>query len=350
MRLTILSVGYPLAAVSPDSAGGSEQILSALDRALVAAGHRSIVVAMEGSTVAGELRAIPAPGGVLDDEVRQTAQMHVGSTVARTLDRENIDLVHMHGLDFYAYLPRPGVPLLATLHLPPDWYPKEALQPRRPETWLNCVSRTQHEACPLSTNLLSPIENGVPVEALTANHAKRDFALFLGRICPEKGVHVAIEAARRAGVPLIIAGQIYPYEWHQRYFAEEVQPHLGPRCRFVGPVGFARKRRLLTAARCLLVPSLVAETSSLVAREAAACGTAVIAFPNGAMVETVEDGRTGFLVTDAAGMADAISASATIDSSVCRAVATARFSDRVMADAYLDRYAQLVSRSAAGAA
>jgi glycosyltransferase involved in cell wall biosynthesis len=233
--------------------------------------------------------------------------------------------------------------VLATLHLPPDWYPPGALRPQRPDTWLHAVSHSQHAACPPSPTLLPPIENGVPVGALQAVHAKRRFALILGRICPEKGVHLAIEAARVAGVPLLIAGQVYPYEAHRRYFEETIRPALGPDCRFLGPVGFVRKRRLLTAALCLLVPSLAAETSSLVAREAAACGTAVVAFPNGAMAETVRHGETGFIVPDAAGMAAAIPAGATIDPARCRAVAAACFSEDAMIARYFAVYRRLAS-------
>ena len=342
MSLTVLSVGYPLAPVSPDSAGGAEQILATLDRALHAAGHRSIVVAPAGSRIAGECVPIQARAGMLDNHAKAAAQADTRAAIAAVLGREPVDLVHLHGIDFPAYLPPPGVPALATLHLPPDWYPAEALRPQRPDTWLHCVSAAQHAACPASPNLLTPIENGVPVEALQARHAKRGFALILGRICPEKGVHLAIAAAREAGMPLVIAGQVYPYAEHQHYFDEAVRPHLGPGCRFVGPVGFARKRRLLTAAQCLLVPSLAAETSSLVAREAAACGTAVVAFPNGAMADAVEHGRTGYLVSDVASMARAIAVCRTIDSAVCRAAATARFSERTMIDAYLATYARLV--------
>ncbi len=343
--LTVLSIGYPLAPVSPDSAGGAEQVLATLDRALVAAGHRSLVIAPEGSRVSGTLRAIPARSGVLDDAAKAAAQADTRVALATTLASERVDIVHLHGIDFPTYLPAPGVPVLATLHLPPDWYPAESLHPTRPDTWLHGVSAAQHAVCPPSPRLLPPIPNGVPVEHLHAIHAKRGFALVLGRICPEKGVHLAIAAARQAGVPLLIAGQVYPYAEHERYFAEAIEPHLGPACRFLGPVGFARKRRLLTAARCLLVPSLAAETSSLVAREAAACGTPVVAFPHGALTDTVEHGRTGFLVDDVDAMARAIRACAGLDPATCRAAATMRFSERPMIAAYLALYARLAGRA-----
>ncbi len=231
--------------------------------------------------------------------------------------------------------------MLATLHLPPDWYPPAALRPARPRTWLNCVSAAPAAACPPSPNLVEPIENGVPVERLRARHAKRGFALFLGRICPEKGVHLALRAAHRAGVSLIVAGELYSYPAHRDYFEGEVRPLLDARRRFVGPVGFARKRRLLTAARCLLVPSLAAETSSLVVREAAACGTPVVAFPSGAIAEAVEEGRTGFLVPDVDAMAEAIGRTGAIDPAACRALARERFDEAAMAERYLALYARL---------
>lgn len=347
MPLTVLSVGYPLAAVSPDSAGGAEQILATLDHALTQRGHVSHVIAPAGSRVAGRLHAIGAVPDAIDDDGRARAQAETTAAIAAVLARKPIDLVHLHGIDFPAYLPPPGLPVLVTLHLPPDWYPPAALRPTRPDTWLHGVSAAQHAACPPGPQLLPPIGNGVPVAALRAMHAKRRFALFLGRICPEKGVHLAIAAARLAGVPLLIAGQVYPYPAHQQYFETAIRPALGPGCRFLGPVGFARKRRLLTAAACLLVPSLAAETSSLVAREAAACGTAVIAFPNGAMAETVDEGRTGFLVRDADAMAAAMARVDRIEPEECRAIAAARFSQEAMIDAYLTLYGRLVRRRAA---
>ena len=343
MSLTILSVAYPLAPVSADTSGGAEQVLAMLDRGLVEAGHRSLVIASEGSRVAGTLLPVPAVSGDLGGNAPVAAQARHRAAITAALSRHSVDLVHLHGIDFPAYLPEPGPPVLATLHLPPAWYPAAALRLTRPRTFLNCVSDAQARDCPPSPALLPPIPNGVDVEALQARHARRAFALFLGRICPEKGVHLAIAAAREAKVPLLIAGEVFGYPDHLRYLETEVRPHLGPSCRYLGPVGFARKRRLLSAARCLLVPALAPETSSLVAREALACGTPVVAFPAGALAETIEPGRTGFLPTDVAGMAGAIGRAGSIDPAECRRVARTRFSHRTMVAAYLALYGRLAS-------
>lgn len=341
MTLTVLSVAYPFAPVGPDAVGGAEQVLSQLDRALVRAGHRSIVIACERSQAADVLVTVPGYPGSLDGRKEVAWDLH-RRAIAEVLARHPVDIVHMHGIDFFAYLPEPGVPVLATLHGPLSWYPHEALFPDRPDTWLHCVSDTQHATVRDGMPMVAPIENGVPVDELQGPHAKRGFALFLGRICPEKGVHLAVEAAKAADVPLLVAGEIFAYEAHQRYFVEEVAPLLDAERRYVGPAGFARKRRLLNAARCLLVTSPEAETSSLVTREAIAAGTPVIAFPNGALPESVRDGRTGFLVRDVAEMAAAIPRAGEIERETCRAFARQHFSFDRMVSRYVGTYEAIV--------
>lgn len=341
-RLTVLNVAYPLAPVGPDAVGGAEQVLTALDHALVAAGHNSVVIACEGSATAGVLIEVPGCSQEITEDVQrriQDAVQHAIANVSRTFP---VDVIHLHGIDFSTYLPPPGVPVLATLHLPPSWYPDEALRPARPDTWLVCVSQSQHNACPADAHLLAPIANGVPVDSLArTTHGPRDFALSLGRICPEKGQHLALQAAHAAGISLLVCGKTFAYPSHAAYFERQVAPLLDGRRRYLGPVGFARKRRLLSAARCLLVPSLAPETSSLVAMEALACGTPVIAFPAGALSEIVEDGVTGFLVRHVEEMAAAIRRAGEIDPTTCRSVARARFDRSRMTADYLCLYARL---------
>lgn len=348
MSLTVLSVAYPFAPVGPDTAGGAEQVLYRIDGALVRGGHRSVVIASDGSAVSGELLATPAVPGDLTPDARSRAHRVHAAAIHAAIQRSRPDVLHLHGIDAADYLPPDGPPALVTLHLPPAWYPPGLFTAPRPRTWLNPVSEAQARGCPPSPILLAPIPNGVPVDALQARHARRGFALCLGRICPEKGQHLAIQAARCAGVPLLLAGEVFDYPEHRRYWREEILPRLGPGVRWIGRAGFARKRRLMTTARCVLIPSLAEETSSLVAMEAAACGTPAIAFRRGALPETVEHGNTGFVVDDVEGMADAIGRAESIDRETCRAAARRRFTLERMTDGYIARYAALVEGRLAG--
>ena len=339
----ILSVGYPLAPVGPDATGGAEQILATLNTGLVERGVQSIVIACERSSVAGELIALPRPAGPLDADAVAEAQRRTRVAIERTLAARDIDLVHMHGVDFASYLPPAGVPVLATLHCPAAWYSREALEPTRADTWFNAVSNSQHATLLPNRRLLPPVPNGVSLEAFSSARRKRPFSLVLARLAPEKGLHLAIEAARRAGVLLLIGGELFAYPEHQRYFREEIAPRLDPMCRWLGPVGLARKRRLLAAAQCLVVASQVPETSSLSAREALASGTPVVAFDRGAMREAVAHGKTGYLVDDVADMAEAIGAAAHLDSQTCRRTAVAQFGAEAMIAGYLETYRNILS-------
>jgi glycosyltransferase involved in cell wall biosynthesis len=344
MNPTILSVAFPFAPVTEDPVGGAEQILSALDRAVTARGWRSLVLACEGSRTAGELVPVAAPDGAIDELARARVQAQVRTTLADLLQRERVDLVHLHGLDFERYLPPPGVPALATLHLPMDHYDEASLSPRRPGTWLAPVSEDQARRAPPSARLLDPIPLGVDVDAFPRME-KPGYALVLGRICPEKGVHLALDAAKRAGLPLLVAGTVFPYEAHQRYFQEELKPRFDRLRLWIGPVSGLRKRRLIAAASCLVVPSLVHETACLVAMEALAAGTPVVAYPNGALPQVVQPGVTGFLVEDVEALARAMREAKALDPEACRASAVARFPRKRMTEAYLDLYARLIDAS-----
>ena len=346
--LTVLSVAYALAPVGFDAVGGAEQVLSTLDRVLTAAGHRSLVVACQGSRVAGTWFDTGIdPSRAIDAAARQRAQAATRAAVAHALRTTRVDVLHMHGLDFAETLPADRPPTLVTLHLPPAWYP--AL-PDLPGLWFNCVSALQAADAPSRNGMLAPVCNGVDLAYFAAaRHAGRGFALMLGRVCPEKGQLLALQAAHRAGMSLLIGGAVFPYPEHRAYFDREVTPLLDARRRFLGPVGLARKRRLLSAAACLLAPSLAQETSSLVAMEALACGTPVVAYPAGALADIVEDGRTGFLVESVEAMADAMRRARAIAPETCRASARARFSADSMVAAYLDRYRQLAAQPASAA-
>lgn len=336
MRLTVLSVSYPLAQVSAWTAGGAEQILGILDSALVKAGHRSLVLAPAGSRCKGLLIPVQIPNGVLDNHAKREARRSFKQAIDRALDGYSVDLVHMHGIDFHEYLPDREIPIVITLHLPLSWYSPLALRSTTRNLRLVCVSKSQVRTAPSGVPIDKVILNGVELEKFRPPRRRSNYVLVMTRICPEKGIHLAIDAAERADIDLIIAGSVFEYPEHQAYFDCMIRPRLNERTRFIGPVGGHRKAALLAGARCLLVPSLAPETSSLVAMEAMAAGTPVIAFPNGALPEIVGSGRTGFLVNDADQMADAIKQVDSISAHDCRDEAQRRFSATRMFSDYMD--------------
>ena len=343
MPLTVLSVSYSLAHVSRRTAGGAEQVLATLDEALVRAGHKSLVLAPAGSRSDGLLIPAQIPAGILDDGAKREARRLFKRLVNRALDDHAVDIVHMHGLDFYDCLPDREIPVVVSLHLPLTWYAPGALDGVPPEVTLVCVSESQAQTAPSDLRIDAVVPNGVDLARFHPRRKKSNYVFALGRICAEKGLHLAIDAAERAGVDLIIAGSVFGYPEHLDYFDSMIRPRLSSHIRFIGLVGGERKVNLMAGARALLVPSLAPETSSLVAMEALASGTPVVAFPNGALNEIVVPRQTGFLVNNAEEMADAIGEVGSLSPSVCRREAEERFSSTRMVAQYLDLYRSVMS-------
>src|SRR3954469_4034075 len=345
--ITVVSVSYPLAQVGPDAVGGAEQILTQLDRELCRQGHRSIVIAPSGSRVAGTHVVCGPIPTAFDAGARVAATRRQTEILRRTLAGVRPDVVHLHSVDFSDSVAACGeIPVLATLHLPVDHSPRAALQqvggPR-----LQFVSQAQRRSAPAALRDNPFIPNGVDLEAFRPRRARRGFVLALGRICQEKRFDRALRAAARAKVPLLLGGRVFPYPEHQRHFHTEIAPWLGAGARFLGPLTFLRKRLLLAAARCLVVPSAVPETSSLVTMEALASGTPVVAWRSGALPDLVEHGRTGFLVDSEADLAAAIVEAGRLDGEACRREAQRRFSARRMTEQYLELYRQIADQGTA---
>ncbi|HVJ90596.1 MAG TPA: glycosyltransferase, partial [Labilithrix sp.] len=185
----------------------------------------------------------------------------------------------------------------------------------------------------------------VPLDRFRPGPPKEDFVLALGRICPEKGFDLALDAAKKAGLPLILGGRVPPFHEHQVYFDREIAPRLDSERRFLGPIPLAERADLLARARCLVVPSLWSETGPLVALEALASGTPVVARPVGAMPENLEQGKTALFVEDVDDMARAMLEVKRLDPRECRRAAEERFSAELMVERYITLYERLGARA-----
>lgn len=347
-RLRILYVAYPLLPVTEQSAGGAEQVLWTLEREMHERGHQTTVAASAGSRVAGELFATGDPADAPDQfELRSQQQIEALLRWLRSGETQ-FDLIHDMSGEFWQHSGGLSLPVLATLHLPRSLYKQVKFSVVPDCVSFQCVSQSQKREFEDLPRMQGVAQNGIALERFPKEFVpvdQREYLLWIGRICEEKGTHAALDVAHAAGEKLILAGAVYPFLYHQKYFAREVIPRLkraGNRAKYVERPSFAEKVDLLRDARALLVTSEINETSSLVAMEAAACGTPVIALRSGALPEVVADGTTGILVNDAAEMISALKKTCEIDPQQCRIHAEKSYSSRRMADRYEDFYRELL--------
>jgi glycosyltransferase involved in cell wall biosynthesis len=338
-----------LLAVSNESCGGAEQMLSVLESEMAGRGHFTTVAACEGSRARG---AVFSTGpetteadrfGERDAEHQQRILDLLRET---TSSQPTFDLIHDKSGSFWRRVAECNIPVLSTLHLPRHFYLDELFRNLPPNLYFNCVSEAQGRSFANVESVVAMVRNGIQVNSFPFTPEKENYLLWMGRICEEKGPHLAVEVAHRTGLPLVLAGQVYPFTYHQIFYNAKVRPHLGgsqPTICFRETPTFDSKLRLLRNARVLLVPSTVDETSSLVSVEAMACGTPVIGFNRGAIPEVVVDQLTGFVVGNVEQMAEAVWRVGDINPQACRAHVEKNYSASRMADEYEQLYERVLA-------
>jgi glycosyltransferase involved in cell wall biosynthesis len=345
--LKILFVAYPLLTVSEESAGGAEQVLWTLERELHRRAHDTWMAASAGSRAGGTLVATGAPAST-PDALHQREQEHFHA-ISDVLRREHFDLIHDMSGSFWHRVEVDG-PVLATIHLPREFYPSGTFDYVPTNVALNCVSRSHLNTFSDLPQVIGYVANGIALDEFTRDPvipaAERQYFLWLGRICEEKGPHHALDVAHAAHERIIVGGAVYPFLYHQRFHAREVLPRLRREkstAKFISSPSFAEKLSLIRNAKAMLLTSTVDETSSIAAMEAAACGTPVVALRRGAFPEVVRDGVTGYVADDLAHMQQFLNRVSEISPEACREYAQRHFSASTMAEAYERMYAKVVA-------
>jgi glycosyltransferase involved in cell wall biosynthesis len=347
--LRVAMLAPPWIPVPSPGYGGVESVVSVLTEALVRRGHAVTLFCAPGSRSGARVVTLLEESHPEEIERSLYEVDHVARAFAEidlaAYDRR-FDVVHDHcGFTALAMADRIDTPLVHTLH--GQFTPSTAAFYARHghKAALVGISRAQLESGPAGLETMGAIANPIDVRAWPLREHKDDYLLWIGRMTIEKGPHRAIAAAHVAGVPLILAGVIQPGQ--QAFFDREVAPHIdGERVRFVGEVGGSVKRSLFAGARALLVPIRWEEPFGMVMVEALACGTPVIAFPEGAARELVLDGRTGFLVEDEQAMGAAVDQLSRIAAQDCRAWVGEHCDVDVVAAAYEFAYRSVVHQPA----
>ena len=343
MRIAVLA---PLAwRVPPRHYGPWELFASLLTEGLVARGHEVTLFASGDSVTAARLCSVVPQGWSEDPTIdpKVAECLHIAQVFEHA---DDFDIIH-NGFDFLplTYSGLTNTPMITTIH----GFSSERIVPAYAAyngrtSYVAISDADRHPAL----DYVATIHHGIDTDRFipTPKVGPEAYLAFFGRIHPDKGVVEAIDTAKKAGVPLRIAGIIQD----QAYFDAQVAPRLdGERVQFVGPVRAEDRSAFLGGALALLHLINFDEPFGFSVVEAMACGTPVIACGRGSMPELIEPGCTGSLITDVGGAVEAVSRIGQLDRGRIRDRAVARFGHDRMIDAYVDAYESVVRRPARGA-
>jgi glycosyltransferase involved in cell wall biosynthesis len=338
--LRVAIIAPPWVPVPPPAYGGTEAVLDCLARGMDAAGHEVLLFTTGDSTC-------PVPSKWIRDAAAGTVnasaatELHHVVHAYRAVQEWGADIVHDHTLTGPIYARELDVPVVTTNHGPfagelGDYY--RAIAGRVP-----IIAISHHHARSAGDlRVAAVIHHGLDVDAVPVGSGDGGYALFLGRMNADKGVHTAIEIARRAGVPLKIAAKLRePAELE--YFETRVKPLLGGDIEYVGEVGGALKQDLIGRAMCLLNPIAWPEPFGMVMIEALAAGTPVVATAHGSVPEIVIDGVTGFIRDDLDELVEAVQSLHLLDRATCRRDAVVRFSTERMVAEHVEAYRAVIA-------
>ena len=341
--LHIAMVAPPYFAIPPLAYGGIEAVVADLVDTLVGRGHEVTLIGA-GRHATRAQRFIATYERESADRLGELMPELVhAAKVAAILDTLDADLVHDHTVVGPLTALARLTPTVATAHGPVTGERGELYRELRGVVGLIAISDAQRSMAP-DLPWTATVHNAIRAETFPFRADKDDYALFLGRFHPEKAPHLAIDAARAAGLSIVLAGKCSePVE--RAYFAREIAPRTGQGVTIFGVADATAKRELLASAACLLFPITWDEPFGLVMIEAMVCGTPVVALRRGAVPELIVHGQTGIIVDDPDDLPDAIAQARELDPALCRKHVETHFSVQVMAASYEAVYRQILAAS-----
>jgi glycosyltransferase involved in cell wall biosynthesis len=344
--LRIGMVTPPWFEIPPRAYGGIEWMAYWLVEGLLKRGHDVVLVAAGNNRTNArfvQTYRLP-PSARLGDPMPEMVHAAAG---ARALEALDLDVVHDHTLAGPLVALGRSIPTVVSAHGPVGGELGDYYSHLGESVSLVAISNAQRRSAP-HLPWAATVYNSIPVREYPFREDKDDYILFLGRMSPDKGAHLAIDAARQAKTHLIIAGKCTEPTEHA-YFKERVAPRLGPDIEWVGEADTGTKKDLLSHARCLLFPIQWEEPFGIVMVEAMACGTPVVALPHGSVAEVVKHGVTGYICDDPSQLAAAIARSEAIDPAACRTWVAGKFDVASMVSGYEMVYENAIAgRSIAG--
>ena len=339
--MKIALIAPPFIAVPPRKYGGTELFLADLARGLKKNGLNVVLYANGASTVPVETRWIfETEQWPFSSEMEANLKGLMHSSWAMKDASGEADVIHINsasGLSFSHFVP---TPLVYTVHHPFE-RPLTEFYEAFPQVNYVTISDFQRRELPMPR--IRTIHHGLDLDYCSPADKKREYLAFLGRIAPSKGTHLAIAIAKRAGIPLKVAGEIQPL--YKKYWEEKVKPHVdGKFIEYVGEVGREEKKELLGNALAMLFPIQWNEPFGLVTIEAMACGTPVLAMPGGSVEEIVQEGVSGHVRRSVEGLAECAK-NLKLDPNVVREYVEKNFSVERMVNDYIQLYSEIVSES-----
>jgi glycosyltransferase involved in cell wall biosynthesis len=277
----------------------------------------------------------------LDPSVRDPLALHYRMIEQIYRRKDEFDVLHSH-LDYLplSLLTRQNVPFVTTLHGRLDLADYIEIFATFRQAPFVSISESQRKPVP-HLNWLRTVPHGVPANLLRPQAVKQEYAAFLGRICPEKGVERAIRVAARAGMQLKIAAKVDNVD--KEFYDTLIRPLIrdNSNVEFIGEINDQQKPAFLSGAHALLFPIDWPEPFGLVMIEAMACGTPVIAWRSGSVPEVIDDGVSGFIVTTEDEAVAAVGRLRELDRTKVRETFDRRWTARRMAEDYVDLYGTL---------